>query len=65
MAWQIGRDLLRDDAVCASGSMAAMVVSHTDDAKGVLKTPEAMTRNDAVGPGSRGRDGTPPDSTSG
>jgi hypothetical protein len=42
----------------ASSYMAAMVFSNTYDANGILKTPEAITRNDLVCPGSRGIGGT-------
>jgi hypothetical protein len=58
MAWQIARHLLRYADVCASGYMAAMVLSNPYDGNGILKTPAAMTSNDPVCPGSRGLDGT-------
>ena len=54
MAWKINRDLFRYDDVCASGVVAAMVFSNTDDGRAVLKTPEIMTRDDPVCLGARG-----------
>jgi hypothetical protein len=57
MAWQLDRDLLRYDDGCASGYMAAMVFSNTDEDNGVLKTPEATASNDFVCPRSCGLDG--------
>jgi hypothetical protein len=42
MAWQNNCGLLRYDAMCTSGYLAAMVFSNTCDDNGVLKTPDSL-----------------------
>jgi hypothetical protein len=53
MEREIDDDVRRHDYLCAPGHLAAMVFSNIDEGRAVLKTPEVITGNHLVCPGSR------------
>jgi hypothetical protein len=58
MAREVDDHVCRYDHVCAPGHLASMVVSTIHDHTVMLKTPDVMTGNEPLCPGSRGIDGT-------
>jgi hypothetical protein len=56
---KIDRDLFRYDGLCAPGNMETVVFSNTPGDCTILKTPQVITRDHPICPGSSGIDDKP------